>query len=189
MKNIILVIILFITGVSCKAQTTISLEQAYQYSKSDDGIPETVTYIKDINNRLDQFVGTWKGSYNGKNYEFKFIKKLNYTKYTVKWDKLIGRILIKDSNGNIIYNTMNESDDNTMFWGYQLQTRAYVMSFVYNSYCNDSGDIFIEVRKNNSNEMTLYFYKDGGLYNPAKCPNYDTYVPLLPKDKIVLTKQ
>ena len=83
MKNIILVIILFITGVSCKAQTTISLEQAYQYSKSDDGIPETVTYVKDINNRLDQFVGTWKGSYNGKNYEFKFIKKLNYNDNTI----------------------------------------------------------------------------------------------------------
>ena len=37
--------------------------------------------------------------------------------------------------------------------------------------------------------MTLYFNKDEGIYNPAKCPNYDTYVPLLPKDKIVLTKQ
>ena len=37
--------------------------------------------------------------------------------------------------------------------------------------------------------MTLYFNKDEGIYNPAKYPNYDTYVPLLPKDKIVLTKQ
>ena len=63
------------------------------------------------------------------------------------------------------------------------------MGFVVNVAYNDSGDVFIEVRKNNSNEMTQYFYKDGGIYNPAKCPNYDTYIPLLPKDKIVLTKQ
>ena len=189
MKNIILVIILVITGVSCKAQTTISLEQAYQYSKSDDGIPETVTYVKDINNRLDQFVGTWKGSYNGKNYEFNFVKKIYYGSYSIKWDQLIGRILIKDGNGNIIYNTMNEVDDNTMFWGNQMQAKTYVMSFIKDSYCNGGGDVFIEVSKYDSKKMYLHFDKDGGLYNPAKCPNYDTYVPLLPKDKIVLTKQ
>ena len=63
------------------------------------------------------------------------------------------------------------------------------MEFVVNAAYNDSGDVFIEVSKYDSKKMYLHFDKDGGIYNPAKCPNYDTYVPLLPKDKIVLTKQ
>ena len=117
------------------------------------------------------------------------MKKIYYGSYSIKWDQLIGRILIKDGNGNIIYNTMNEVDDNTMFWGNQMQAKTYVMSFIKDSYCNGGGDVFIEVSKYDSKKMYLHFDKDGGLYNPAKCPNYDTYVPLLPKDKIVLTKQ
>ncbi|PKF76249.1 DUF6705 family protein [Chryseobacterium sp. PMSZPI] len=188
-KNISILIILL--SFFCKAQSVISLEQAYEYSKSDDGLPEAVTYVKDINNRLDQFAGTWKGAYNGKQYEFRFIKKVNFGEYSVKWDKIIGRFMVKDGAGNLLYNTINEpNDNNTRFWGFKLQNRVYEMSFVGNiEYCNDSGVVFIEVSKNNPNIMYLNFSRDQGAYNPEKCPNYSTYVPLLPKEKMTLMKQ
>ncbi|MDY0933350.1 DUF6705 family protein [Chryseobacterium sp. CFBP8996] len=190
MKNIISILVILFT-FSCKAQSIISLEQAYEYSKSDDGLPETVTYVKDINNRLDQFVGTWKGSYNGKNYEFQFIKKLNFGSYSVKWDKVIGRILIKDNLDNILYNTLNETnDEKTRFRGSRLQSRAYEMNFVGDvEYCNDSGAVFIEISKTNPNQMSLYLSRDQTIYDPTKCPNYSTFVPLLPQDKMTLIKQ
>ena len=107
MKNIFLITCVLIFTISCNAQTTISLEQAYQYSKSDDGIPETVTYVKDTNNRLDQFVGIWKGSYGGKSYEIRFTKELKYGDDDPKWDRVFGKVLIKDSKGNILHNTLN----------------------------------------------------------------------------------
>lgn len=33
------------------------------------------------------------------------------------------------------------------------------MGFVANAACNDSGDVYVEVKKNNPNEMTLYFVR------------------------------
>lgn len=190
MKNIVLILSVFLS-FSCKAQSTISLEQAYQYSKTSDGIPTTVTYVKDINNKLDQFVGTWKGSYNGKNYEFQFIKKINFGEHSIKWDEIVGRFIIKDNTGTVQYNSISEVDDSkTRFRGIKLQNRAYIMSFVGNYDCLESGNVFIETRKNNPNEMILFYSQDkDGLLNPAKCPNFSSFVPLLPQEKIVLTKQ
>ncbi|REC70276.1 DUF6705 family protein [Chryseobacterium rhizosphaerae] len=190
MKNIVLILIILLS-FSCKAQSVISLEQAYEYSKSPDGLPESVTYVKDINNRLDQFVGTWKGSYGGKNYEFQFIKKINFGEYSVKWDEIIGRFMVKDNAGNVLYNTLNEiNDNNTYFWGARLQNRAYEMSFVGNYDCLESGSVYIEIRINNTNEMKLFYSQDkDGILNPAKCPNFNTYVPLLPTETMILTRQ
>ncbi|WP_327983492.1 DUF6705 family protein [Bergeyella porcorum] len=188
MKQILLMASILVSN-AYRAQSTISLEQAYEYFKMTDGIPETVTYVKDVNNRLNQFVGTWAGSYGGKNYRFEFVKKLRFGNYSVKWDKLIGRVLITN-NGNVIYNSFDVTDDNkTYLWGHTIQKRLYVLSFVANSYCNDSGDVFIEIDKSNPNKMYLHFDRDKGIYNPEKCPNYETYVPLLPKEKMVLIKQ
>jgi len=190
MKNIILTFIILLS-FSCKAQSTISLEQAYEYSKSDDGIPETVTSVKDINNRLNQFVGIWKGTYGGKSYEFHFEKKLNFGNYSVKWDQLIGRIIVKNSSGVIIYNNLSEPEEDISFWGKNFQHRSYVMHFVGNYDCLESGDVFIETLPSNPNQMTLYYSqdKDGLITSQSQCPNFSTFVSLLPKDKMTLTKQ
>ena len=61
---------------SCKAQVIGTLEQFEECSmrpNHDEGCPdlENITYVKDINNRLDKLVGTWKGNYGGKQYEIK----------------------------------------------------------------------------------------------------------------------
>lgn len=182
-------IIFLFSLISCKAQTIISLEQASQYKKNQSvGIPETVTYVKDLNNKLDQYVGVWKGAYNGNSYEIKFIKRVN-TKYSVAWDEIIAKMLIKDGKGSIIYNSMDNPDDNTFFSGIDIQGRVYVLYFAHDSQCNGGGNVYIEIAKADSKKMYLYFSRDYDMYDPAKCPNYDTYVPLLPKDKMVLTKQ
>ncbi|MDY3348017.1 hypothetical protein PG605_12040, partial [Riemerella anatipestifer] len=174
MKKIILIILLGI--VHCfNAQRTISLAQAYEYSKSPNGIPEDVSYAKDINGDLNRFVGTWKGIYNGKTYEFNFVKKLNDDKYEVRWDFLIGRLKITDRNGKIIYNTFNEDDDKTYFSGWTFQRRTYMMDFIANTECNDSGVVFMEVYSKQPNKMRLYMDRDKIWYNPERCPNYETY--------------
>ena len=150
-------------------------------------------YYKDIDHYFDQFVGTWKGNYGGKQYEIRLEKKVNYKDDPSddrSFDRIIGRIIIKDNSGNIIYNSMNKPDNNTFFSGFNFQRRVYVMSFVGNYDCLESGNVFIEIRKNNTNEMTLFYSQDkDGLLNPAKCPNFSSYIPLLPEDKMVLTKQ
>lgn len=189
MKNNILTIFAVLLSIACNAQVTISLEQAAIYNKSDDGLPDDISYVKDTNNKLDQFVGTWKGNYEGKSYEVSFIKKINYGEYSVKWDKIIGRILIRDATGNIIYNSMNEPDDKTYFWGINFQNNSYLMNFTSNSYCMDYGTVFLELSKTNFNQMNFYFHRSNETYDPAKCPNFETYKTILPPQEITLTKQ
>ena len=185
-------------AISCKAQVIGTLEQFEECRmrpNHDEGCPdlENITYVKDTNNRLDQFAGTWKGNYNGKQYEIKLDKKINYkddSNDNRSFDRIIGRILIKDNSGNIIYSSMDKPDNNTFFSGFNFQRRAYLMHFVGNYDCLESGNVFIETRKNNPNEMILFYSQDkDGLLNPAKCPNFSSFVPLLPQEKIVLTKQ
>lgn len=184
--------------LSCKAQVFGTLEQFEECSNrpnSDDGCPdlENITYVKDTNNRLDQFVGIRKGSANGKQYEIKLEKKTNYKFFpdsATSWDMIIGRILIKDNSGNIIYNSMSKADNKTSFFGDNFQHRGYVMYFVGNYKCLESGDVFIETRLNNPNEMKLFYSqdKDGLITSPSQCPNFDTFVPLLPTEVMILTK-
>jgi len=185
-------------AISCKAQVIGTLEQFEECTSRpnhDEGCPdlENITYVKDTNNRLDQFVGTWKGNYGGKQYEIKLEKKINYKYFptsTTSWDRIIGRMLIKDSSGNIIYNSMNKTDKETYFSGDNFQHKTYIMTFVGNYNCLEAGNVYIETRTNNPNEMTLFYSQDkDGLLNPAKCPNFSTFVPLLPTNKMILIKQ
>lgn len=196
MKKIFLIICVLIFTISCKAQVIGTLEQFEECSKRPnrgiDGCPDldNITYVKDTNNRLDQFVGTWKGTYDGKSYEIKFIKELKYGDDGTKWDRVFGKVLIKESKGNILHNTLNSQlSDVGLLRGDNFQSRVYVMGFVANAECNDSGDVVIEVSKNNPKLMYLHFTRDEDWYDPKKCPTYSTYVPLFPKDKMTLTKQ
>lgn len=188
MKNIIFILTLLLS-VACGAQNTISLEQAAIYNKSDDGLPDNISYVKDINNRLNQFVGTWKGSFGGKNYEFRFVKKLQFGEYSVKWDEIIGRAIIKDINGNIIYTSINQTDNRTGLRGVNFQNNSYVMNFTGNTDCMDYGTVFLEISKTNPNQMIFYFHRSSETFDPAKCPNFTTYKTILPQEKFILTKQ
>jgi len=195
MKNKIVYILLLLGIISCKAQVIGTLEQFEECKKranrDEVGCPdlENITYVKDTSNRLNQFIGVWKGNFAGKEYEIHFEKKIQFGE-DIKWDRIFGRMVIKNNSGNIIYNSLNELDQNISFFGSNFQGRAYVMHFVGNYDCLESGNVFIETRISNPNEMTLFYSQDkDGILDPAKCPNFSTFVPLLPTDKITLIKQ
>ena len=95
----------------------------------------------------------------------------------------------RDNSGNAIYNSMNSTDEHSNFFGYNFQHRAYEMYYVGNAYCMEYGAVFLEVSKTDPKKMTLFFARDSDSYNPDKCPNFTTFVPLLPKDKMILIKQ
>lgn len=54
MKKYIILSVLIITSISCKAQTTYSL------SNYDTSVLKNNNYIKDFDGILDKFVGIWK---------------------------------------------------------------------------------------------------------------------------------
>ncbi|UFH30890.1 hypothetical protein LNP04_12985 [Chryseobacterium sp. C-71] len=197
MKNIILVLsFLMFTTISCSAQNTMSLEEAAVYPEQLDGrmLPPNTTYLKDINNSLNKYVGTWRGNLNGKKYEYNLIKKINdgSPDGKVRRDRLVGRLRITDSNGNVVYNTFTEPDDNnTNFFGknFQSDLKAYKMYFVGNSVgCAEYGDVYLRIKPTTPNQMTILMLPDNDIVVEGVCPaNFQPTIPY--KQLIHLTKQ
>ncbi|MRX47276.1 DUF6705 family protein [Pedobacter puniceum] len=194
MKRIYLSILIILISLTVQAQVIISLEQAEAYLGTPDGIPEDVTYVKDVNNILPKFVGIWKGTADGKIIELHLNKFLHLPSSAdgFKIDLLAGRLLIKDQvTGAILYNTLNISDDEeTWLEGSYPINGSYVMHFENknDTYCMDGGEVYISVNNTTLTNMTFNFYRTQDIYVEGKCPNFETYVPILPK-RIQLVKQ
>ncbi|MDF2934238.1 MAG: hypothetical protein K0R36_3569 [Chryseobacterium sp.] len=192
MKNIIRILIIFtLTIISCKAQT-VSLETLAKCQQENPPFPcpENYNYVKDINNLLNKYVGTWKGNLNGKVYEFNFIKKENVGD-DIKDDRLIGRFKVINSIGTVLYNTLNETNDNETFFlgrNFQPDLEAYMVYFVGNSACVEYGDVYLRIYPSTPNQMTVYFHPDNDISVEGSCP--PNFVPTIPyKTTIHLTKQ
>ncbi|SDD87947.1 hypothetical protein SAMN05421544_101107 [Riemerella columbipharyngis] len=170
-------------------------ECTHRPNHQSEGCPDldNITYVKDVENRLDKFVGTWTGTYNGKTYTFKLNKRVKFgfgQRNGLYWDRLIGRMKVQGANGEVLYNTLSESNDsNTYFHGDNFQRNSYIMDFIVNTYCNDSGVVFLRIYDNQPNKMKVLFDRDRTWYDPKKCPNYETYETTLPQVSFVLTKQ
>lgn len=87
MKNIAIILILFIS--SCKAQTIVSLSTC---TSNDYG---NNNYIQDVDGVLDPFVGTWRWTDTATNSEFTvvFVKKLQYNpenRFNYEEDTIMG---------------------------------------------------------------------------------------------------
>ena len=193
MKHLI-VIAFLCCFYTAKAQSVISLEQAATY-KGDSLFPATVNYVKDINHKLDPFIGIWKGSNAGWLYEVRFTKKTAWDFGLpgdgIKWDLLIGRVLVKDSLTNqVLYNTLDSTDDKTHFSGDNFGTpRVYNMYFGANSECYDWGDVAIVMHPTDTTKMTMFFDRNVEWVDPSTCPGgYANYKTMLPA-RMGLTKQ
>lgn len=188
MKNIIIYLALFLSSiVSCKAQT-ITLNQLSE-CQSDLYPCPTYTHAKDINNLLGKFVGIWKGTFlDGRTYEFHFSKK-NDDGDDRKWDILKGRLLVKNSLGQQMINTLNTSDENALFSGYFFDKNLvkYQMYYSGNADCNDKGYVYLSFPDpNNLTKMRLVFMQDMDI--ASNCPSgYKTVIP--DAKELILTKQ
>lgn len=172
--------------MSCKSQT-ISLDQLSLCENKPD-CPD-YTYLKDTNNRLNKFVGIWKGTFtDGRTYEFHFSKKENDYSYGKYSDILIGRLLVK--NGNIIVaTTLAASDQEAMFSGFIFDKYLTKYQMYYSGFaeCNDKGYVYLSFpNPNNLNQMRLVFMQDLDIVLGG-CSLYKTVIP--DANPIMLTKQ
>ncbi|MCW3161575.1 DUF6705 family protein [Chryseobacterium oryctis] len=171
---------------NCFAQT-VSLETMAQ---CEFGACPPATYVKDVNNLLNKYVGTWKGMLDDKNYEFNFIKRENFGfEDSLKKDRLIGRLKITSSNGVIEYDNFSQPDDKTSFYGHNLQPdlKAYMARFSGGKLgCIDYGYVYLRIKPETPNNMTVIFLPDNDIAT-EDCTNFKTTIPT--KKNIYLTKQ
>jgi len=192
MKKIFLILILLF-AITCKSQV-VSLEEAAQCI-ANPSCPD-YNYSKDINNSLQKYVGTWKGSHNGTTYEMKFVKGF-WEDLGMKSDDLKGRIRITNPSSNgfpslIIFDNFNESDDSkTSFFGlgFQPDLQAYRMYFNGSSPqgCINYGKVFLRINPNAPNQMTIFYWSDMDIV-VGDCP--PTFQQTFPEKQVInLTKQ
>lgn len=192
MKKLVSLGCLLMIAMSCRAQTIVPVEKTIDYVIAQNGIPEE-TYLKDVNNLRDKYVGTWKGTYEGKNYTF-FVTKYTYKFSNVTHDTLLIRYLITTSNGAVIEDTRSLPDTSpNIIEGDHFNKGAthYMLNyFGKNSGCGQKGTVFIWMKKNTANtEMSLTMMPEKFLMTEDSCPGLILAEQLLPVNAMTLTKQ
>lgn len=161
-----------------KAQKIEPLEKKYNYIRTN--LNESI-YFKDINNVLGKFVGTWKGTYGDKKYEFRIVKYISTFK-NKKEDKLIVRYVITDLNGNIIDNTTSLPDSSTFVakGRYYVNEGYYLIHKARGGNCAQGGQMLLYVDESNKNAIKLdvIYRNEMGFVDSTECPNIiNAYFP------------
>ncbi len=190
MKKILILGFIILSNLSCKSQTIMPLEEVKNYINSENGIPKNITYIKDVNNVLDKYVGTWKGTYNNRNYEFRILKITNKPGRITE-DRLMMRYVISDSNGTIIEDTRALPDTSSyVIKGDYLDGSFYELYYIgKESLCGQIGSIIIDIQPNSNNKvMRMLFLPQQEILSLTDCPN-GSATQIMPLNNLILTKQ
>lgn len=201
--KLFILLILSFTFFNCKSQI-VPVEELIQYWDSEDGLPEGTTYVKDVNNLLDKYVGTWTGMYAGKQYEFHIVKitEQSSSGSGIMYDELNLYYKITE-NGVIIEDTTSlmpehqgtpgeltqQVPDFMLATGDLLMNKTYTFNYNgRNADCGQSGTIYISVGwDNNPNKMKLYLLPGGDHISSENCIEIANHI--LPLEQATLYKQ
>lgn len=190
MKNLILTISLFLFTLKSNSQVTTTVPlNTVNYPNG--------AYLKDLNNELPFWVGTWEGISNNKKYTFIFTlfrqAHINFAGYHYE-DIIKGKLKVVDLITNqIIFNNLSVTNfkDYTID-GLVIRDREFYFGF-YDNESNCFNTVYFTLVKNPHN-LTQIDFKDfsfgeyGGLID-CSYPNQSDIPMYLPRVNLVLTKQ
>ena len=195
MRNIFLVLMIM---MSCKSfpQTNCSQYTILPLRTYTDIPEDQCYYLKDTNNELQAFVGTWKGVWNGKTIFISFKKVANKYKEGLNFntDIIIGKFKTVDSNGNILFNNLQIADDDAKMegLGFINMTDKYIVTYYDEDVCDMSGTIYLTFANAAKTQLHFSFNQRNEVLT-SDCyfhgwPQADRPEPL-PNPDIILTKQ
>jgi hypothetical protein len=197
-KTIVILNIIFLSFcslVNAQRTKTVSMSEMANYPLGSimgyPQIPKDVAYLKDDTGLLDKYLGKWKGTANERTLEFEFTKQLEVDDYNggAKRDKVIGRLIAKDANGKVIFDTSNQDELPLKGWTFTAGLKRYVMSYTgLKLECGESGFVFLE---RVDDILKINFLPQGDIIvigdEPGRCPK--DYKPILNRTGLELTKQ
>lgn len=192
-KNNIIVItfVLFLSLISCKAQQTYPL-------LTPASTAPNMSHLKDTNNELQSFTGTYFSTFNGNQITL-YIEKENDKLFNsgnkkIYRDVISVRYIVKNVSGNILQDTKNMvfPSENLTHTIYSLWVteNGNKITLIYNgTNCGVGwGDIFI--KKINSTQISWEYRPDDITTTAAKCPPaLDTTIYLPETKDLIFTKQ
>ncbi|WBX96882.1 DUF6705 family protein [Chryseobacterium gambrini] len=190
-SKILLTLMLIMNLISCKGQ------QIYPLLTSLDNIPN-MSHLKDTNNELQSFVGTYVSTYNGNQTTLYITKEndrfFNYGDQKIYRDVISIKYIVKNSYGAIIQDTKNmtlQQDDLShaiySLWVSENGTKA---ELVYSGTNCSVGFGNINLKKINATQLS-WEYKPNDIVTTAdKCPpTLDTTIYLPETKDLIFTKQ
>ncbi|WP_294278451.1 DUF6705 family protein [uncultured Chryseobacterium sp.] len=190
MKKYLIICLGILVGFLCRAQ------QTYPLLTFLDNVPN-MSHLKDTNNELQPFVGTYISTYNGNQITLYITKEndkfFDYGNKKVYADILYIRYIIKDSSNNILQTTQNtsfQSDQlNTIFSLWVIENGSKVLLNYTGTNCSVGwGDIYL--KKISSTQISWEYRPDDITTTAAKCPpNLDTTIYLPVTKDLIFTKQ
>lgn len=167
--------------------------------KTDHRLVPANSYLKDLNNELDFYVGTWKANYDGKQVYLFVTKEINklfyYKPNNVYKDALIVTYEIRTGDGQLIL--YSNSNATISQFGYKDTIQSFYPD-------NNGNEVFLYYAGNNCRVGwgSIYFNKinatqfswkyrpNSTLLTDDSCPgNQDTTIYLPVTDNLVFTKQ
>lgn len=176
---------------SCKAQQEFPLKTDYTQ------IPNN-SYLKDINNELDTYVGNYTANFQDKKITL-FIAKQNHMffdrgKYKYYKDVLSVRYIIKNSLGITLQDTQNDTFQsnqikNTIYSRWVESDDNKILLYYGGTNCRVGwGDIYL--KKINSTKISWEYRPNDIILDSNKCPEGIDINIYLPETKdLIFTKQ
>ncbi|KFE99953.1 hypothetical protein IX39_04715 [Chryseobacterium formosense] len=197
MKKIFLLSTIIFLSVQCKAQSHIvnstDCDSYFDRSSGD-------YYRKDLNNIMDNYVGTWKWTSGNKEFLLTLIKQVKHHYHEIGnndyyRDRLVGYYIYKE-NGIIIADTSSDnnlSSDYGMKVMFILNCHSQIASIAFEDYKKyKSFEVILESLSSTQIKMNMYerehsiiIYKKTGVQVPAEMPQGGSTFPM----EMILTKQ
>ncbi|WP_288981611.1 DUF6705 family protein [uncultured Flavobacterium sp.] len=190
-KNTLKILSLLLFTINCNCQT-LPLNSPEE--------PDNGGYLKDIDNVLPFWVGTWKGTVDNKEYTFQFTTFLHNTvnfpngDYYYK-DKLMGKFKVVDLTTNmVLYDDLSVSN----FEDYKIRLSGYGNNIGYvfrfvddNAHCNNKTEFTMLKNSANPNQIKYLNFEYQRLLSPEDCiyPQQGDIPMFLPKVDLILTRQ
>ncbi|MBV8326784.1 DUF6705 family protein [Chryseobacterium sp.] len=151
-------------------------------------------YIKDINNELNPYIGTYKATYQGNEITL-FIIKEDYKleKSSDKnyfMDALVVKYIVKDFSGKILQDTQNNSIPNIKLYSIGTRPAKNTVIFYYTGTNCGVGWGKIILQKINDTQVSWDYRPNDTVLDDSKCPPGTDIKIYLPETKdLIFTKQ
>lgn len=191
MRNFKTILFIFIISMTaCKAQE-------YPLNSSYMNLPDN-SYLKDLNNELSPYVGTYKANFGGNEITL-FITQQNHKLFDLKVKKYYQDVLsvayiVKNSSGNVLQNTqnMNFQPNQLRFTMYSTKTKSSQNTVIFyygGTNCSVGwGDVIL--KKIDSTQISWEYRPNDIILDDSKCPPGTDINIYLPETKdLIFTKQ
>ncbi|MEY8758624.1 DUF6705 family protein [Chryseobacterium tongliaoense] len=186
LKTAIILLGLTLSSLSCKTQV-LPLNTALT------NIPNNA-YVKDTNDELVPYVGTYKANFNGKEITLYITKVENKLENSVDknyyLDALVVKYVVKNSSGTVLQDTQNYNLQNNIISSYRIRSYDNSVILYYSGTNCGVGWGNIYLKKINATQITWHYRPDDMVILPGKCPGNPDLTIYLPETKdLIFTKQ